>query len=114
MLTVTELLLLLFLAVIGAVSQLCLKRAANTRRPGNVLDFMFSPWVVAGVSLMLGNILALTVLMRRLPLTLVMPLTAMVYVFVPFGGKFFFHEKLKRSFWLGCIGIVLGISMINV
>ena len=114
MLTVTDALLLVGLAFVGAAAQLCLKQGANQSRPGYFLRSLFRPWVLIGVLLMVANMLTLTWILRRLPLTAVVPVTAVVYVLVPVGALLFFKERLQPRFWLGALLIAAGIVVITV
>jgi drug/metabolite transporter (DMT)-like permease len=111
MLTITDGLLLAGLAFLGAAAQLCLKRGADLGRPGHFVQSLFRPWVVTGVALMATNMLVIIWILRRLPLTSVMPITALIYALVPMGASLFFGEKLRPKFWLGAFLIMAGIIM---
>jgi len=112
MLTLPDTLLLLGLAFLGAAAQLCLKRGANLRGSGHFLRSLFQPWVMAGAALMAANALAMVWVLRRLPLTLAIAITSLVYVLVPMGALLFFKEKLLPRFWFGALLIVTGIIVI--
>jgi drug/metabolite transporter (DMT)-like permease len=114
MLTFADAILLAGIAFMGAIAQLCFKRGANLGRSGHFIRSLLHPWIIIGVVLMAANMLALVWILRRLPLTSVMPATALVYVFVPIGALFFFGERLHIRFWLGALLIVVGIAVIAV
>ena len=105
--------MLVGLAAIGAVAHLCLKAGAQKRRPGSFWSFFFQPWIVAGVALTGLNAIAVSAIMRFLPLTVVMPLTSLIYIFVPIGAMLVFKEKVKPKFWGGGILILIGIVILN-
>jgi len=111
MLTLMDGLLLTGIAFVGAVAQLCLKRGADLGRPGHFLRSLFQPWVVMGIILMIANVLAFVWILRRLPLTTVIPVTALVYVLVPTGALLLFKERLRPQFWLGALLIMVGIAV---
>jgi drug/metabolite transporter (DMT)-like permease len=111
MLTVPDIFLLTGVALVGAAAQLCLKLGALPHRPVGPGMFL-QPCVFLGILLLLTNVLALVWVMRRLPLTLVMPLTALTHVFVPAGAAVFFRESLKRRFWTGALLLVAGVGII--
>lgn len=112
MLTLLDSLLLVGIACVGAAAQLCLKRGANLTKAGHFLQSLFRPWVIAGAVLMAANMLAMIWMLRRLPLTVVIPLTALVYVLVPTGALVFFGERLRARFWLGALLIGAGIVVV--
>ena len=114
MLTLMDILLLIGIALIGATAQLCLKQGADSRRSSNFIRSIFQPWILTGAALMAANILALIWILRRLPLTLVMPVTALVYILVPIGAFLFFKERMLPRFWFGAVFIVTGIVIIAV
>ena len=112
MLTVMDGLLLTGIALVGAAAQLCLKRGADLGGAGHFLRSLFRPWVIMGVMLTGANMLALVWILRRLPLTSVLPVTALVYVLVPVGAFFFFGERLRPWFWGGALLIMGGVVVI--
>ncbi|MDR2475379.1 MAG: EamA family transporter [Bacteroidales bacterium] len=114
MLSLTGIFLLTGLAGIGAAAQLCLKRGADQGRTERFLQALFRPYVFAGLFLTGVNMLALVWILRRLPLTSVIPMMALVYVLVPVGALFFFEEKLRPRFWTGALLIVTGIIITAV
>jgi drug/metabolite transporter (DMT)-like permease len=70
--------------------------------------------VITGIVLLTADTLALVWMLRRLPLTSVIPVTALVYVLVPIGAHVFFREKLRPRFWFGVLLIVAGVTIIAV
>jgi EamA-like transporter family. len=113
MIDLATLAILVGLAMVGAMAHLCLKYGAQKRRPGSFISFFFHPGVVAGVALTAFNSVALSAIMRSLPLTVVMPTTSLVYIFVPLGAVLVFKEKVKPRFWGGGFLIIAGIAVLN-
>jgi hypothetical protein len=105
--------ILVGLAVVASLAHLCLKLGALKRRKGSIVSFFFQPWVMAGVALTGINAIALSLVMRTLPLTVVMPLTSLIYIFVPLGAVLFFKEKVKTQFWGGGLLIIAGIAVLS-
>ena len=112
MLTLTDIFLLVGIVFVGAAAQLCLKKGADAGKTSHFLQSFFQPWVLIGVTLMITNMLALVWVLRYLPLTLVMPATSLIYVFVPSGAMLLFKERLQTRFWFGALLIVVGIMVI--
>ena len=104
---------LIGLAIVLSSAHMCLKLGALKRRKGSIVSFFFQPWVVAGVVLTAFNAIALSYVMRSLPLTVVMPLTSLIYIFVPLGAVLVFKEKVKPQFWAGGLLIIVGIAVLN-
>ena len=111
MLTAADGLLLAGMAFVGAAAQLCLKRGADLGRAGHFALSFFRPWVIAGVLLLAANMLIMVWMLRRLPLTAVLPVTAFVYILVPIGAFVFFGERPQPLFWFGACLIVAGIAV---
>ena len=114
MLTLADGLSLTGIAFVGAAAQLCLKRGADLGGPGHFLRSLFQPWVIMGVMLMIANVLAMIWILRRLSLTTVIPITALVYVLVPTGALLLFKERLRPQFWIGALLIMVGIAVIAI
>lgn len=104
---------LIGLALVLSSAHICLKLGALKRRQGSVISFFFQPWVVAGVALTAFYAVALSYVMRSLPLTVVMPLTSLIYIFVPLGAVLVFKEKVKPRFWAGGVLIIVGIAALS-
>ena len=112
--TLPDVFLLIGIAFVGAVAQLCLKRGAELSKQGHFLKSFFKPWVLSGITLLMVNMLGLIWVLRRLPLTLVMPITALLYILVPAGALLLFKERLRPLFWFGALLIAAGIIVIAV
>lgn len=111
MLNVGQICLLLTLGPIGAVSQLCLKRASRDCKGKRLPELAANLWLWLGIGFMGLNILVFAWILRKVPLTIAMPFAALTYILVPFGATRFFAERILPRFWLGaaliCLGIVL-------
>jgi len=100
------------IAVLGALAHLCLKQGA-VRRKAAWHSLFLQPWTVLGVALMGAGVILTSLMLRKYPLTLVMPLTALIYIFVPLGSMLFLKEQQRPQFWAGAVFIVTGIAIIS-
>ena len=103
---------LVFIALVGAAGQLCLKKSAISSSQ-HALTIKLA-YLCIGITLLLSNVFLLAHALRTTPLTLAMPVTALVYVFTPLGAKLFFKEYQNRSFWFGAVLIICGLAVITL
>lgn len=104
--TQMELLLCMSTVLTTTVTQLCLKKAANST-PKLLLLIL----IVSGLC-MVFSVLALVWVLRTLQLTQIVPFAACAYITVPLCESYFFKKKLGAKFWLGIVTIITGIYLI--
>lgn len=117
-LSTLETTLLVCLIVGGVAAQLLLKKAAMrlcfTGEVKYIILSLLHNWALfAGLGLMMLDTVMLVWLLRTQPLTYIMPMLALVYVFVPIGACYFFGERVNGFFGLGVALLVFGIALIH-
>lgn len=96
--------------------QLLLKRTAmgggGSGAGAAIYTPFLSPWFVAGVlCLGMGSFLWISVL-KKLPLTIAHPLTAIVFILVPITSHFLWGEPLPLMRMVGVGVIISGVIMV--
>ena len=95
--------------------QVLLKRAAMSGAGPDAaaaVKAYLSPWFVAGVGSLGFSMLLWVNVLRRVPLTIAHPATAVVFVFVPILAHFLWGEPLPPLRILGIAVIVLGVYLV--
>ncbi len=77
---------------------------------GLLLVAMKNLWVIAGILLLIGFFASYLTALSWADLTFLMPSTAFGYVIVALLGRFWLHEHLSVSRWLGILCIVCGVG----
>lgn len=73
---------------------------------------LFNPYVAAGIVLLIGFFSCYTTALSWADLSFVMPATAFGYVVLALLGKFWLHEQLTLSRWLGIALIVCAVGFV--
>lgn len=73
-----------------------------------------SPWVLAGVALLILWTLTRMALLSRADLTFVLPVTAVGYPLNSLAGALFLHEQITPQRWLGTALIVAGAVLVGL
>lgn len=95
-----------------ALSHLILKYGSLQAHCGQHLTGLGA--TLCGIGCMGIGVIANLLLLKRLPLTIVTPMGAMVYVLVPIGANVFFREHLGLRFWTGASLLYIGIIVIGL
>lgn len=74
---------------------------------------LFSPWLLAGVLLLIAWTLARMALLSWTDLSFVLPVTATGYVLTALLGRFFLGEHISGSRWAGTLLIVAGVALVG-
>ena len=98
----------LLLAAIAAsvVAQGLLKAGAGA---GSVMAQMLSPRTIVGLGIYGFSALAYIIALRRIPLSVALPCTAMSYIFVAAVGHFVFAEPIGAQRVLGLALVGAGV-----
>lgn len=78
------------------------------------LRAIFSPWVMAGITLLILWLLSRMALMSWADLSYVLPVTALGYVGNALMGRFFLNETVNSARWAGTLLIVAGTMMVGL
>jgi uncharacterized membrane protein len=98
--------------VLNALGNYCLSR--GMRVLGEVdLRIVANPWVLSGVVLLTGWLIAQLSLLSWADLTFVLPITALSFVFSAILGAVSLHEHVSRARWAGILLIAGGVAVVS-
>ena len=104
--------LALAVVILNAVGNYCLSRGMRTL--GQVdLRIATNPWVLGGVVLLIGWLLAQLSLLSWADLTYVLPITAVSYVLSAILGAVSLHEHVSPLRWTGILLIAGGVAVVS-
>ena len=75
---------------------------------------IFSPWVLAGTTLLIFWLLSRMTLLGWADLSYVLPVTSVGYVLTAFLGRHFFGEQISWLRWSGTLLIVAGMILVGL
>jgi uncharacterized membrane protein len=84
--------------------------AAN---PLSYVQAMLNPFVAAGITMLILWLLTRMALMSWADLSFVLPVTSVGYVLVALLGRFFLHEQVSASRWVGILLILGGAILVG-
>jgi drug/metabolite transporter (DMT)-like permease len=79
-------------------------------------DIVFSvinPWVALGILFLLGFFACYMTALSWADLTYVLPATSLSYVLLTLIAKFFLHEAVSTSRWLGVLLVAVGVGFVT-
>lgn len=79
---------------------------------GLLLSALENPWVDAGIVLLLGFFASYLSALSWADLTFVLPSTSISYVIVALLSRYWLHEHISLSRWLGILLIVCGVGFV--
>jgi drug/metabolite transporter (DMT)-like permease len=79
---------------------------------GALLLALKIPWIVGGIALLLAFFASYLTALSWADLTYVLPATSMGYVVVALMSKYWLHEQITPSRWLGILFIVGGVGFV--
>lgn len=111
----TGILLIIIGCFLTAVSQALLKLAVKKygAKSIRIKDYL-NPYVVTGYLLMFITTILSVFALKAVPLSLLLAMESLTYVFVLVFSFFVFKEKIKRDRFIGVFLILLGILIIYV
>ena len=77
-----------------------------------VIHAIFTPWVGAGIILLLGFFVSYLSALSFADLTYVQPATAAGYILIAVLAKFFLHENISPLRWAGIALITMGVGFV--
>jgi uncharacterized membrane protein len=111
-------LILGLVAVCAPLGDSCLARgmtampSISLAHPGALIAAVFTPWIVAGIALLIGFFASYLTALSWADLTFVLPATAIGNVFVELLSKFWLHETISLERWAGVLLITLGVAFV--
>lgn len=94
-------------------SQVFLKFAGlySAAHAGAVAGFLYNPWLWSAIGAAAAGIFFWLLTLRRLPLAVAYPWTALVYVLTPLAGAWLFAEHLNWRYAIGIAFILAGVLL---
>jgi len=117
-LTARQYLTLGFVGLSAPLGDTCLSRGMTRlspitlAHPGTLMAAVFTPWIGAGIALLIGFFAAYLTALSWADLTFVLPTTAFGNVIVAFLARFWLHEPISWQRWLGIALITLGVGFV--
>ena len=91
-----------------------MKHSSYGLTPLGVLRTVFTPWVLAGIALLILWLLTRLTLLSWADLSFVLPVTASGYVLTVAMGRYVLNEDVSWQRWAGAVLIVAGTSLVGV
>ena len=86
--------------------------AVDIHHLGLLWHALFNPYVDLGILLLIGFFACYTTALSWADLTFIAPATAFGYVVIALLGRFWLHEQLSPSRWLGILLIVCSVGFV--
>jgi drug/metabolite transporter (DMT)-like permease len=105
-------------ALSAPLGDTCLSRgmtrlpAITLAHPGTLIAAVFTPWIAAGIVLLIGFFASYLTALSWADLTFVLPATAFGNVIVALLARFWLHEPISIERWMGIALITLGVSFV--
>ncbi|HZP04768.1 MAG TPA: EamA family transporter [Terracidiphilus sp.] len=87
-------------------------RAITLAHPGSLIAAVFTPWIAAGIVLLIGFFASYLTALSWADLTFVLPATAFGNVIVALLARFWLYEPISLERWAGIALITLGVSFV--
>jgi uncharacterized membrane protein len=81
--------------------------------PAGYITAIFTPWVAAGISLLIVWLLTRMALFGWADLSYVLPVTSLGYVASALMGRYFLNEQVSKTRWAGTLLIVTGTMIVG-
>jgi drug/metabolite transporter (DMT)-like permease len=111
--------MILGLVALGApLGDTCLSRGMTSlppislAHPMSLVNAIFTPWIGAGIVLLIGFFASYLTALSWADLTYVLPATAFGNVIVALFAKFWLHESISWQRWAGIVLITVGVGFV--
>ena len=117
-LTPRQYMILGLVAICAPLGDSCLARgmaampAITAAHPGLLVAAVFTPWIAAGIALLIGFFASYLTALSWADLTFVLPATAFGYVIIALLARFWLHEAISLERWAGIVLIALGVGFV--
>jgi drug/metabolite transporter (DMT)-like permease len=111
-------LILGLVSICAPLGDTCLSRgmthlpAITLAHPASLVAAVFTPWIAAGIALLIGFFASYLTALSWADLTFVLPATAFGNVIVALLSKFWLHEPISLERWAGIVLITLGVGFV--
>jgi drug/metabolite transporter (DMT)-like permease len=117
-LTLRQYAILGLVALCAPLGDTCLSRGmthlppVTLAHPLTLIGAVFTPWVAAGIALLIGFFASYLTALSWADLTFVLPATAFGNVIVALLSRFWLHEAVSPQRWLGIALITVGVGFV--
>ena len=87
-------------------------RPITLAHPATLIAAVFTPWIAAGIALLIGFFASYLTALSWADLTFVLPATAFGNVIVALLARFWLHEPISLQRWAGIVLITLGVGFV--
>ena len=105
-------------ALCAPLGDTCLSRGMTSlppitlAHPETLIAAVFTPWIAAGIALLIGFFASYLTALSWADLTFVLPATAFGNVIVAFLSRFWLHEPISVQRWAGIVLITVGVGFV--
>lgn len=105
-------------ALCAPLGDTCLSRGMthlppiSLAHPASLVAAVFTPWIAAGIALLIGFFASYLTALSWADLTFVLPATAFGNVIVAFLSKFWLREPISLERWAGIVLITVGVGFV--
>jgi drug/metabolite transporter (DMT)-like permease len=85
----------------------------SLRHPGELLFAITNPWVGLGIVLLLGFFASYMTALSWADLTYVLPASSIGYVLLALIARFFLHEQVSVTRWMGIALVASGVGFVT-
>jgi drug/metabolite transporter (DMT)-like permease len=85
----------------------------SLRHLPDIVLSVINPWVALGILFLLGFFACYMTALSWADLTYVLPATSLSYVLLTLIAKFFLHEEVSTSRWLGILLVAVGVGFVT-
>jgi drug/metabolite transporter (DMT)-like permease len=86
--------------------------AISLAHPTSLITAVFTPWISAGIVLLIGFFASYLTALSWADLTYVLPATAFGNVIVALLSRFWLHESISWQRWAGIVLITIGVGFV--
>jgi drug/metabolite transporter (DMT)-like permease len=111
-------LILGLVSICAPLGDTCLSRGmthlppVSLAHPLSLITAVFTPWIAAGIALLIGFFASYLTALSWADLTFVLPATAFGNVIVALLAKFWLHDTISPARWAGIVLITLGVGFV--
>src|SRR6201993_2959355 len=106
-------------ALCAPLGDTCLSRGMTSLppislvHPLSLISAVFTPWIAAGIALLIGFFASYLTALSWADLTYVLPATAFGNVIVALFARFWLHETISLQRWAGIVLITVGVGFVT-
>ena len=105
--------LMIFSALLAALSQILLKKSANKKHKNRITEFL-NPWVIIGYVILLSTMFINIYAYKGLDYKIGPILNSTTYIFVIILSHFILKENINKKMFIGIFLIIAGVVIFNL